>query len=246
MSARYHLIPNNDNDNVSTDSSMIDFDNNQLQQSQQLPMQVMYGQMPNIIPNNNIIHIPNANIDIQIQSPIIRHNLHYNIIKIIFINSILASAGLALNIGGYIDTNSINNIQIFNIDIKYICNYFGILIIFYIIYISINILIFAISYIVSINNNNTNEILFINSIIFQLNLILRILLMGIIIDIAVNNTPMMILNIPNISNISNIPDNKINIYMPKYLQYMIIETIIYTIISFVIGYSNGIIKFLIY
>jgi hypothetical protein len=64
--------------------------------------------------------------------------------------------------------------------------------------------------------------------------------MGIIIDIAVNNTPMMILDIPNI------PDNKINIYMPKYLQYMIIETIIYTIISFVIGYSNGIIKFLIY
>jgi len=257
-SARYQRIPydnsSNNSSNNSSDCSMIDFDNQIANQVARNPPLVMYGQLPpNILPTVqqeimqthpitqpitqpiiNPVANPVANPVLHFQSPIIRHSLHIKRLKLIFLNTILALSGLILNLYAYNDTNTSSNMQIFAIDIKYICNYFAIMTIFYIIYISCNILICGISYLVQINNINTNNVysaLFINSVIFQLSFILRILVMSVIINAAIKNIPMMTITIPDIPDKSN----TLNVYMPKYMQYMIIDTIIYAWNSYIIG-----------
>lgn len=83
--------------------------------------------------------------------------------------------------------------------------------------------------------------LLLNNMFFQIHLILRILVVAILTVRMIDNTPFTNINIKNTG--STTTDN-ISVYLPKHIQYMIIETIIYAYNSHIIGISSGIIKIL--
>jgi len=255
---------NNNNDNISSDDSILDMNNtnvsnydidndeynddnipllqnNNTNSSNTSNTRQNRDRRNNNGRNTNQNQNQNQNHGLIIQSPIYRNYLIKKNIWNVLIITLFASAGLAFVICGFNETINIKNKNIFNIDIQYLFYYFNILLAFYSFYIGINILTINISFLASINGNIATKILLLNGTIFQLNLIIRLFIMVILCVKIIENTPMFILNITNPGVVSN---NMVNVYLPKYIQYMIIEIIIYCCLSYVIGFNNGIIRLL--
>ena len=76
--------------------------------------------------------------------------------------------------------------------------------------------------------------------IFQINMCLRMIVIAILAVQMIENTPMNIITIDKAN-----PPTQVEVYIPKHIQYMIIETILYTIVNALICEYSGTIKMLI-
>lgn len=273
FASRYQRIPNcnNNNDNISSDDSILDMNNtnvsnndNEEYDDDNIPLlqnnNANTSNTSNTRNNSNTSNTrqnrdrrhtnggntnqnqnQNTNHGLIIQSPIYRNYLIKKIIWNVFVITLLASAGLAFVICGFKETTSSDSNDIFNINPQYSFYYFSILLSFYIFYISVNILTIIIAFLASINGNAVIKILLLNGTIFQLNLIIKLFIMTILCLKIIDNTPILILNITNPGVVSN---NVVDVYIPKHIQYMIIEIIIYSCICYNIGFYNGMIRLL--
>ena len=196
---------------------------------------------PDANPDANQNANQNANRGLIIQSPVYRNYLIKKIMWNVFIITLCASVSLAFVICGFKETTTYKNNDIFNINAQYSFYYFSILLSFYIIYVGVNILTIIISFLASLNGNASIKILLLNGTLFQLSLIIKLCVLAILCVKMIDNTPMLILNITNPDIVIN---NSASVYIPKHIQYMIIEIIIYSCISYIIGFYNGTIRLL--
>jgi hypothetical protein len=255
---------NNNNDNISSDDSILDMNNtnvsnydidndeynddnipllqnNNTNSSNTSNTRQNRDRRNNNGRNTNQNQNQNQNHGLIIQSPIYRNYLIKKIIWNVFVITLFASVGLAFVICGFKETISSESNDIFNINAQYSFYYFSILLSFYIFYISVNILTIIITFLASINGNSSIKILLLSGTIFQLNLLIKLFIMAILCLKIIDNTPILILNITNPGVVNN---NVVDIYIPKHTQYMIIEIIIYSCISYNIGFYNGMIRLL--
>jgi hypothetical protein len=267
---RYQRITtNNDNednnDNISSDDSILDMNNtNTSNIANNYNDNYEYDDNILLLPNNNTSNTNTSNTNIRqnrdrrntnqhqtqtqtlnhgliIQSPTYRNYLIKKIFCNVFVITLFASVGLAFVICGFKETTSYESNDIFNINAQYSFYYFSILLSFYIFYISVNILTIIIAFLASLNGNASIKILLLNGTLFQLTLIIKLFIMVVLCVQLIDNTPMLILNI-NISGVVN--NTVVDVYIPKHIQYMIIEIIIYSCISYCIGFNNGMIRLL--
>jgi len=265
---------NDNNDNISSDDSILDMNNtntsniaNNYNYNNNYNDNYEYDDNIPLLPNNNTSNTnirqnrdrlnanqhqtrnqtrnqtqhQTRNHGLIIQSPTYRNYLIKQIIWNVFIITLFASIGLAFVICGFKETTNSTTNDIYNINAQYSFYYFSILLSFYIIYIGGNILTIIISFLASINGNTSIKILLLNGTLFQLTLIIKLFIMVILCVQLIDNTPMLILNV-NISGVVN--NTVVDVYIPKHIQYMIIEIIIYSCISYCIGYNNGMIRLL--
>lgn len=152
----------------------------------------------------------------------------------------MSSIGLLLTGFSYVETGSSKGIDIYNIDVEYLYYYFFILLLFYAFYITSISIILMITFCKNLDIKSVGFPLLLNNMFFHTHLILRILVISILTVRMIDNTPLTVINIKNTgSTTDNIP-----VYLPKHVQYMIIETIIYAYNSHLIGISIGVIKIL--
>jgi len=272
FASRYQRIPNsnnnnnNNNDNISSDDSILDMNNTNTSNNDNNNDEYDDDNIPLLQNNNtnssntsntrqnrdrrhnngrntnqNQNQNQNTNHGLIIQSPIYRNYLIKKIIWNVFVITLFASVGLAFVICGFKETQTAKSNDIFNINPQYSFYYFSILLSFYIFYISVNILTIIITFLASINGNASIKILLLSGTIFQLNLIIKLFIMAILCLKIIDNTPILILNITNPGVVNN---NVVDVYIPKHTQYMIIEIIIYSCISYNIGFYNGMIRLL--
>ena len=168
----------------------------------------------------------------------------------IFYINLLAIIGLVINIfcyydiqcivdnknNTYIDSNTII-INIYNINIIYY--YVNIILMWYVYYISINILTFLFGFCMSIKMILVMYLLKINNIIFMLSLLLRFLQFTILSICIFNDTYIFQLYNKNKTIIYYNNTTTLNIQVPLYLELIILETILYIFIAFMIGIINS-------
>lgn len=204
-------------------------------------------------PSNNNISIANAsndyNDDIQyfqrrntqsqqnitkklINSPSYRNFIVKRIIWKIFLITFMASIGLSLMCNGFHDTRDAKGNDIYNIDVEYSYYYFYIIMISYAFYMFVNLISVVSIVLLDAKAESIIGILWVNGIVFNLTVILRLFIGIFIVIKMIDNTPIM--------KITNI--NQQNIYLPKYINYMIIEIIYFGFLIYPIGHYNGMIN----
>jgi hypothetical protein len=254
----YNRVPY---DSISADSSIIDFDN-YTRRNNEINNEMHNNEMPNNEINNNFeddddipllaneynnsrnrnrySRIPNNTQSIII-SPVYKNyivnKLYWNICLII----IMSIIGLMLTCFSYVETSSLKGIDIYNIDVEYLYYYFYVLILFYAFYIGILTIILVIRFCKSLDIKYFEFPIMGVNIFFQIHFILRVLVISILIIRMIDDTPLTIINVnnTNIITTANIP-----VYLPKHIQYMIIETIIYIYTSHLSGISMGVLTIL--
>jgi hypothetical protein len=237
----YTRIPT---DAISDDSSIIDFDNVQNRNTGlDNDDYVSDYDMPLLANNTNT----SRNIRSARMQPIPFTNsssLRNSLIKKLYWNMcviILASViPYTLIIYSYIEMKNSHGIDIYNLSSEYMYNYFLAIILFYTIYIGITFIILFLAFCLSINYNTVGFALLVNNMLFQTNVIFRIVAIAILAVRMIDNTPMNIITIDKAN-----PPTQVEVYIPKHIQFMIIETVLYAVVNYLIGESSGIIKMLI-
>lgn len=190
----------------------------------------------NITNYNSIYSEYNKNIMVKY---IYRHTFYINLLAII---------GLVINIFCYYDIKCIvdnkNNIYIDNIiiniyNINIIYYYVNIILMWYVWYIGINILTFLCGLCMSIKMIIIMHLLKINNIIFMLSLLLRFLQFTILSICIFTDTYIFQLYNNNKTIIYYNNTTTLNIHIPLYLELIILETILYIFIAFMIGIINS-------
>jgi len=166
----------------------------------------------------------------------ITKKLYYNIIII----NIIAVIPFVLTIYGYIEMKNASGIDIYNLGSEYMYYYFFAIMLFYTFYISTSIIILILTFCLNINSASSMFALLVNNMIFQINICLRMIVIAILAVQMIENTPMNIITIDKAT-----PPTQVEVYIPKHIQYMIIETILYTIVNALICEYSGTIKMLI-
>lgn len=133
-----------------------------------------------------------------------------------------------------------HGIDIYNLSSEYMYNYFLAIMLFYTIYIGITFIILFLAFCLSITYNTVGFALLVNNMLFQTNVIFRIVAIAILAVRMIDNTPMNIITIDKAN-----PPTQVEVYIPKHIQFMIIETVLYAVVNYLIGESSGIIKMLI-
>ena len=246
----YTRIPT---DAISDDSSIIDFDNVQNRNTNRnnIPNNLSYEEIDDILDNDTIPLLENNTTTQKIRSarmqPIPFTNsssLRNSLIKKLYWNMcviILASViPYTLIIYSYIEMKNSHGIDIYNLSSEYMYNYFLAIMLFYTIYIGITFIILFLAFCLSINYNTIGFALLVNNMLFQTNVIFRIVAIAILAVRMIDNTPMNIITIDKAN-----PPTQIEVYIPKHIQFMIIETVLYAVVNYLIGESSGIIKMLI-
>ena len=167
-----------------------------------------------------------------------------------FYINLLAIIGLVINIFCYYDIKCIVDnknkkyidtiiINIYNINIIYY--YVNIILMWYVFYISINILTFLCGLCMSIKMIIIMHLLKINNIIFISSLLLRFLQFTILSICIFTDTYIFQLynNNKTIIYYNNTNTTTLNIHIPLYLELIILETILYIFIAFMIGIINS-------
>jgi hypothetical protein len=182
------------------------------------------------------------NLTLPINSSLYRNNVIKQLYWNMFLIIIMSGIGLLLTGFSYVETVSSKGIDIYNIDVEYLYYYFFILLLFYAFYIASICIILMITFCKNLDIKSFGFPLLLNNVFFQIHFILRILVISLLTVRMIDNTPLTNININNTgaTKTDNIP-----VYLPKHIQYMIIETIIYGYNSHVIGISTGVIKILI-
>jgi hypothetical protein len=237
----YTRIPT---DAISDDSSIIDFDNVQNRNTGlDNDDYVSDYDMPLLANNTNTFR----NIRSARMQPIPFTNsssLRNSLIKKLYWNMcviILASViPYTLIIYSYIEMKNSHGIDIYNLSSEYMYNYFLAIMLFYTIYIGITFIILFLAFCLSINYNTIGFALLVNNMLFQTNVIFRIVAIAILAVRMIDNTPMNIITIDKAN-----PPTQVEVYIPKHIQFMIIETVLYAVVNYLIGESSGIIKMLI-
>ena len=188
---------------------------------------------------NNIQYFQRRNTQSQqnnnkrlINSPSYRNFIMKRIIWKIFLITFMASIGLALMCNGFHDTGDAKGNDIYNIDVEYSYYYFYIIMICYAFYMFINLVSIVSIVLLDAKAESIIGILWVNGIVFNLSVILRLFIGIFIVIKMIDNTPIM--------KITNF--NQQNIYLPKYINYMIIEIIYFGFLIYPIGYYNGMIN----
>jgi len=237
----YTRIPT---DAISDDSSIIDFDNVQNRNTGlDNDDYVSDYDMPLLANNTNT----SRNIRSARMQPIPFTNsssLRNSLIKKLYWNMcviILSSViPYTLIIYSYIEMKNSHGIDIYNLSSEYMYNYFLAIMLFYTIYIGITFIILFLAFCLSINYNTIGFALLVNNMLFQTNVIFRIVAIAILAVRMIDNTPMNIITIDKAN-----PPTQVEVYIPKHIQFMIIETVLYAVVNYLIGESSGIIKMLI-
>jgi hypothetical protein len=237
----YTRIPT---DAISDDSSIIDFDNVQNRNTGlDNDDYVSDYDMPLLANNTNTFR----NIRSARMQPIPFTNsssLRNSLIKKLYWNMCVIILSLVipytLIIYSYIEMKNSHGIDIYNLSSEYMYNYFLAIILFYTIYIGITFIILFLAFCLSINYNTIGFALLVNNMLFQTNVIFRIVAIAILAVRMIDNTPMNIITIDKAN-----PPTQVEVYIPKHIQFMIIETVLYAVVNYLIGESSGIIKMLI-
>ena len=241
---QYHRISS---DSESTDSTMVDFDNSNFD-ADNVPLldtNSNDNHHHNNQQNRNVSSTLYSNTNRQILplSSSYKNGVIKRLYWSIFIACLIAIPGLVLNALSYIETATPIGIDVYNIDIEYLYNYFFILMLFYAIYIGITLIILIITFCGNLTIEHVGFPLLITNILFKANIILRMLVIGIIIIRIIDNTPIMIIPVTNVSY----TDSKymVNVYLPRHIEYLIIENIIYAYLAYINGFNIGVCKILI-
>lgn len=237
----YTRIPT---DAISDDSSIIDFDNVQNRNTGlDNDDYVSDYDMPLLANNTNTFRnirsarmqpIPFTNSS-SLRNSLIK-KLYWNMCVII-LSSVIP---YTLIIYSYIEMKNSHGIDIYNLSSEYMYNYFLAIMLFYTIYIGITFIILFLAFCLSINYNTIGFALLVNNMLFQTNVIFRIVAIAILAVRMIDNTPMNIITIDKAN-----PPTQVEVYIPKHIQFMIIETVLYAVVNYLIGESSGIIKMLI-
>ena len=234
-SEQHYIYINNDSDNNREDGS--DNESHKLnKKNKKYIKQPIYS-----IENNNVASTHN------------KHILYKQVCWYIFYCNVLILSGVFINIFSYNDINNIINnttnttnnniISVFDINIKYIYYYISSILSFYVIYIFINIIIFVCVYVININNKILIIRLFkANNLFLSANILLRFLQFCALIMYIVNDTNILQIYITN-NTYTDMPNNKtLNIYIPLYFNLIMLDTLLYIFISYMICITNGIIN----
>jgi hypothetical protein len=221
----YTRIPT---DAISDDSSIIDFDNVQNRNTgldnddyvSDYDMQLLANNTNTINTTNTTRNIRSARIQ---PIPFTNSSLMRNAItkklycNIIIIN-IIAVIPFVLTIYGYIEMKNASGIDIYNLGSEYMYYYFFAIMLFYTFYISTSFIILILTFCLNINSASSMFALLVNNMIFQINMSLRMIVIAILAVQMIENTPMNIITIDKAN-----PPTQIEVYIPKHIQYMIIE-----------------------
>lgn len=237
---QYHLLSSN---GESTDSTMIDFynsvfdDDNVVLLNTNIDIYNQYQHQHQRQFNKTVNNTLNSNTTNQILS----FSLSYknSIVKrlywCIFIACLFSIPGLFINYVSYVETVT-PAIRVYNIVNEYLYCYFFILMLFYAIYIGITFIILMITFYENLTIENVVFSLLITNMLFKVNIIFRLLVIGIIvIKIIViriiNNILFMVIPINNSSYTDS--ENMVYVYLPRYVVYfIIIENIIYAYLAY--------------
>jgi hypothetical protein len=257
MASRNNVYQQLPQDSSSSDDSIIDIDIGNNIHNRHIPQDYSYNRQnarQNSVLNDGLndyddIPLVDNNVDeySRIQTPNlitfspyyknnISNRINWNILFIQCVSIIC----LLLIIYSYNAIQNNSGIDIYKYDVKYINYYFLILLILYITYISNNLFIFMILVCVcNIAKDTIHFALLLNNYIFKINLLLRLVVIVFIINSIINDIPFttISLNQTNMQHTTNI-----DYFLPRHIQYMIIEMIIYGYLSYLIGMISGIIK----
>lgn len=156
----------------------------------------------------------------------------------IFIACLFAIPGLVLNCVSYVETVKPAD-RVYNIGNEYLYSYFFVLMLFYAIYIGITFIILMITFYENLSIDNVGFSLLITNMLFKVNIIFRLLVIGIIVIRIIviriiNNTLFMVIPINNSSYTDS--KNMVDVYLPRYIVYLIIiENIIYAYLAYING-----------
>jgi hypothetical protein len=253
----------NDNDNISDDSTMIDFHNtiyrNTNRQNdirQNITRNTDINSTTNFIDNDDILDddtiplIENTNVGnntthARIARPLLtsasmRNTITKKVYWNTFINNLFAVIPYILVIYGYRETAASSGVDIYNLNYNYLYYYFFTLMIFYTTYIGSSLIIVILTFCLNTNTNTTLFVILFNNMVFQTSIILRIIVIAILAVRMIDNTPMNTITIPASNKLVNV-----DVFIPKHIQFMIIETILYGSLNYQLGETSGIIKMII-
>lgn len=247
------------NDAISDDSSIIDFNNNNSGTRTNTNTNTNYEDVDDILDNDDIPLLnANRNHNQNLRSsarmnhsnstiynqPIplfnsaslrnfITKKIYWNMCVIILITII----PYIITIYSYLEMRNSHGIDIYNLNSDYMYYYFFAIMLFYTFYIGISFIILFVKFWLNLDDNTIGFALLANNMIFQTNMIIRIIAVVILGVRMIDNTPMNTITIDKTN-----PPAQLDIYIPKHVQYMVIETIIYAFVNYMIGESSGIIK----
>jgi hypothetical protein len=239
---QYHRLSS---DSESTDSTMIDFNNSGFD-ADNVPLLDTNSNdnYHNNQQNRNVSSTLYSNTNRQILplSSSYKNSVVKRLYWSIFIACLFAIPGLVLNCVSYVETATSAD-RVFNIGNEYLYSYFFVLMLFYAIYIGITLIILMITFCENLSIDNVGFPLLITNILFKVNIILRMLVIGIVVIRIIDNTPFMVIPITNASY----TDSKgiVDVYLPRCIEYLIIENIIYTYLAYINGINTSIIQILI-
>lgn len=243
---QYHRLSS---DSESTDSTMIDFHNSGFD-ADNVPLlntnidihnQHQHQRQHNRNANNTSYSNTTTNQLLPLSSSY-KNSVVKRLYWSIFIACLFAIPGLVLNCVSYVETAT-PAVRVYNIGNEYLYSYFFILMLFYAIYIGITLIILMITFCENLSIDNVGFPLLITNMLFKVNIIFRLLVIGIIVIRIIDNTPFMVIPITNTSY----TDSKgiVDVYLPRCIEYLIIENIIYTYLAYINGINTSIIQILI-
>jgi hypothetical protein len=249
-----HKYQHLSSDSESTDSTMIDFNNTRFDADNMPLLDSEINSNSHTISNynntnyNNYLnnHYRNSN---RVARQIMPMSSYYKngIVKRLywgtFLACLFATPGFVLNALGYIQTASSSGNDVYNIDIEYLYYYFFILMLFYTSYIGFTLIILIVTFCKNLAIESSGFPLLITNILFKVNIIFRMIVIGIITIRMIDNTPFIVIPVTNTSITVN--NDKVNVYLPRHIEYLIIENIVYTYLAYINGINTGIIKILI-
>ena len=252
---QYHRLSS---DSESTDSTMIDFDNTGFD-ADNVPLldtntttNYNNNQYNNQYNNRLNGHNRNSNSvarQIMPMSSSYRNGVVKRLYWSVFLACVIAMPGLVLNGLGYVQTASSRGNDVYNIDIEYLYDYFFILMLFHTIYIGVTLIILMVTFCKNLAIESSGFALLITNMFFKVNVIFRMLVVGIITIRMIDNTPFIVTPFTNTSNTINNDNNdnndNVNVYLPRHIEYLIIENIVYGYLAYINGINTGIIKMLI-
>jgi hypothetical protein len=236
-------------DSISDDSSIIDFNNTNTNTNHNRNIlnnnNNNFEDVDNILLNNNIPLLDTSNsrpariesILPFINSSSLRNAITKKLYWNMFVIIVITVIPYTLTIYSFVEMQNSHGIDIYNLSSKYMYYYFFILMIFYTFYIGISFIILFLTFCLNLNDNTIRFVLLSNNMIFQTNMIIRIIVIVILAVRMIDNTPMNTIIIDKTN-----PPAYLDIYIPKHVQYMFIENIIYAFVNYLIGESSGMIK----
>lgn len=164
----------------------------------------------------------------------ISHNL--------FVVNLIALSQLAILILALFDINGqpVTSPKLFNINMNCFYWYSWTLIILNFIFSGIPILICLAIICNFISYDRSFRLIHMNTIIFHMGFLPRLILAALVISNLIGNHPIMIISNSTIQN--NLNHDNYEVFIPNYLQYIFLDWIIYAMIFVYCGYINGVLS----